>query len=47
MLAWNFRDEIAKECSSYGYRDKFLVAFSKENHIIMPMNTTPIGSFLK
>ena len=30
ILAWNFRDEIAKECCSYGYRGKFLVPFPKE-----------------
>jgi len=27
ILAWNFRDEIAKECRSYGYKGEFLVPF--------------------
>mgnify|MGYP001420068993 CR=1 FL=1 len=29
ILAWNFRDEIAKECRSYGYRGEFFVPFPK------------------
>jgi hypothetical protein len=29
ILAWNFRDEIAKECRANGYQGDFLVAFPK------------------
>ena len=27
ILAWNFRDEIVKQCRSYGYKNEFLVPF--------------------
>ena len=27
ILAWNFRDEIVKQCKSYGYKGEFLVPF--------------------
>ena len=30
ILAWNFRNEIAKECRSYGYQGEFFVPFPQE-----------------
>ena len=33
ILAWNFRDEIIKECLSSGYDGKFLVSFPNEPYI--------------
>ena len=30
ILAWNFRDEIVKQCKMYGYTGDFLVPFPNE-----------------
>lgn len=30
ILAWNFRDEIVKECRTNGYKGEFLVAFPQD-----------------
>ena len=34
ILAWNFRDEIVKECLSAGYNGEFLVPFPNEPYFI-------------
>jgi hypothetical protein len=34
ILAWNFRDEIIRECRANGYRRSFLVAFPHSPHLI-------------
>lgn len=33
ILAWNFRDEIVKQCRSYGYKGEFLVPFPNKPYL--------------
>ena len=34
ILAWNFKDEIIKECRSAGYNGEFIVPFPNKPKII-------------
>ena len=38
ILAWNFRDEIVKECRVNGYKGDFLVAFPRSPYYIKAQN---------
>ena len=41
ILAWNFRDEIVRECRANGYKGEFLVAFPRSPYYLRDKMNIP------